>query len=303
MGPRISLALTLHNHQPVGNFGWVFAEVYEQAYEPMVAALEQHPTVRLSLHYTGPLLEWFVAERPEFVDRLRVLSGRGQVEILGGGQYEPVLASLPERDRIGQLRRMADELERLFGRRPHGAWLAERVWEPDLPTSLVAAGYRWTILDDAHFRAAAIPEEDLWGPYTTEDQGHLLRVFGTEQGLRYRIPFRDVEDVIGYLRDHATEAGDRVGMMGDDGEKFGAWPTTWQHCWGEGRWVERFFEALEANSEWLTTTTPSDWLDRHAPIGRVYVPTGSYAEMGEWALPANESLVYADVLHRAQAEH
>ena len=72
---------------------------------------------------------------------------------------------------------------------PAGAWLAERVWEPDLPTSLARPGYRWTILDDAHFRAAAIPEENLWGAYTTEDQGDLLTVFGTEQGLRYRIPF------------------------------------------------------------------------------------------------------------------
>ena len=62
--------------------------------------------------------------------------------------------------------------------------------------------------------------------------------------------------------------------MGDDGEKFGAWPTTWEHCWGESRWVERFFEALEANADWLTTTTPSAWLADHPPIGRVYVPTG-----------------------------
>ena len=51
--------------------------------------------------------------------------------------------------------------------------------------------------------------------------------------------------------------------MGDDGEKFGAWPTTWDHCWGEGRWVDRFFEALEANADWLTTTTPTDWLATH----------------------------------------
>ena len=302
MPPRISLALALHNHQPVGNFGWVFAEVFEQAYEPMIAALERHPGVRLSLHYTGPLLEWLIAERGEAVARLRTLVDRGQVEILGGGYYEPVLASLPERDRIGQLQRMADEVERFFGRRPSGAWLAERVWEPDLPTSLVSAGYDWTILDDAHFRAAAIPEDDLWGPYTTEDQGHLLRVFGTEQGLRYRIPFREVDEVIDYLRSHATDAGDRVGMMGDDGEKFGAWPTTWEHCWGERRWVERFFEALEANVDWLTTTTPSAWLADHPPIGRVYVPTGSYAEMGQWALPPDESLVFSEVLHRAQDE-
>jgi len=299
---RISLALAIHNHQPVGNFGWVIADSYERAYLPMVEALERHPGVRLSLHYTGPLLDWFRAERPDLLDRLRALVDRDQVEIVGGGYYEPVLVSLPGRDRIGQLVRMGDELESLFGRRPRGAWLAERVWEPDLPVALAAGGYDWTILDDAHFRAAAVPEEDLWGPYTTEDQGEILTVFGTEQGLRYRIPFRDVEDVISYLRDHATEDGTRLGTMGDDGEKFGGWPTTFEHCWGESRWVDRFFTALEENADWLTTVTPSDWLERQRPIGRVYIPTGSYAEMGQWALPAAESLAFADAVHRAEAD-
>ncbi|TMC66341.1 MAG: DUF1925 domain-containing protein, partial [Chloroflexi bacterium] len=303
MTARIALALAIHNHQPVGNFGWVFGDVHDQAYRPMIDALDRHRGVRLSLHYSGALLEWFRAERPEFLDALRALVERGQVELIGGGYYEPVLASLPERDRLGQLQRMASEVERLAGARPRGAWLAERVWEPDLPTSLAGAGYEWTILDDAHFRAAAIPEANLWGTYTTEDQGHLLTVFGTEQGLRYRIPFGEVDDVIGYLRDHATADGSRLGTMGDDGEKFGAWPTTWEHCWGSGRWVDRFFDALEANADWLTTVTPSDWLDRHPPIGRVYVPTSSYAEMGEWALPADEAAVFAQVVHDAIAEH
>ena len=52
MAPRISLALAIHNHQPVGNFGWVMDEVFEKAYEPMLAALERHAHVRLSLHYS-----------------------------------------------------------------------------------------------------------------------------------------------------------------------------------------------------------------------------------------------------------
>jgi len=299
---RISLALVLHNHQPVGNFGWVIADVFQQAYAPMLEALERHPRIRVSLHYSGPLLAWLQRERPQFIERLRTLVDRGQVELLGGGWAEPVLASLPERDRVGQLRRMADEVEALSGQRPHGAWLAERVWEPDLPTSLETAGYRWTILDDAHFRAGAVPEENLWGAYTTEDQGHSLTVFASEQGLRYRIPFGAVEDVVAYLHDHATEDGTRVGMMADDGEKFGAWPGTWDHCWGSGRWVERFFEALEANADWLTTVTPSEWLARGAPMGRVYVPTGSYSEMAAWALPADEATAYQEVLHRDLAE-
>jgi len=300
MQGRITLGLTLHNHQPVGNFGWVIAEVYEQAYLPMLDAIERHPSIGLGLHYSGPLLEWLRAERPEFLVRLRRLVERGQVEILGGGLYEPVLASLPERDRIAQLKRMADAVEAAFGVRPAGAWLAERVWEPDLPASLVDAGYAWTILDDAHLRAAGIAEDAMWGPYTTEDQGRLVTIFGTEKGLRYRIPFREVAEVIDHLRVHATEAGDRLGVMGDDGEKFGAWPGTWEHCWGKRRWVERFFEALEANADWLSTTRPSDWLAGHAPVGRTYLPTGSYDEMGEWALPAAEGVAFAAALHHAR---
>jgi len=300
--PRVSLALVIHNHQPVGNFGWVIARNYEVAYEPMVAALERHPAVRLSLHYTGPLLEWLRAERPEFLARLRALADRGQVEILGGGYYEPVLASLPEADRVGQLRRTVDELAAQFGRRPRGAWLAERVWEPDVPTSLVAAGYEWTVLDDAHFRAASIPEGAVWGAYTTDDQGRRISVFASEQGLRYRIPYGDVGDVIRYLHEHATDDGSRLGLMGDDGEKFGAWPGTWDLCWGERAWVDQFFAALEENSAWLSTTTPSAWLDRQPPVRRVYVPTSSYAEMGEWALPADEGLAFAGLLHAAVAE-
>ena len=50
---RISLALTLHNHQPVGNFGWVFDEIYEKAYLPMIEALEQ----------SGQRWRWFSTAR------------------------------------------------------------------------------------------------------------------------------------------------------------------------------------------------------------------------------------------------
>jgi alpha-amylase len=293
--------MVLHNHQPVGNFGWVIGDTYERAYLPMLSALERHPGIRVGLHYSGPLLDWIRAERPDFLERLGSLVAREQVELLGGGYFEPVLASLPERDRIDQLRHMADEIERIGGRRPAGAWLAERVWEPDLPTSIVDAGYRWTILDDSHFRAAAIDDHALWGPYTTEDQDRLLTVFGSDRELRYGIPFGRVEDIVGHLEANATAAGDRLGFMGDDGEKFGAWPDTYQHCWGPDGWVDRFFSAVEANAT-IATVTPSDWLADHRPIGRIYIPTSSYFEMGEWALPADQGLAFEAAVTSAEAE-
>ena len=191
MAPRISLALALHNHQPVGNFGWVFADVFEQAYLPMVEALERHPGVRLALHYTGPLLEWLRAERPEFIDRLRRAASRAARSRSSAAATTsrcwPRCRSATGSASCGG---WPTSSRRLFGRRPRGAWLAERVWEPDLPD--LARGRRLR-LDDPRRRplpGGGHPRGRMWGPYTTEDQGRLLTVFGTEQGLRYRIPFR-----------------------------------------------------------------------------------------------------------------
>jgi 4-alpha-glucanotransferase len=287
----------------VGNFGWVIEDVYNKAYEPLIGALERHPTIRLGLHYSGPLLHWMAAERPESLERLRALVARDQVEMLGGGMYEPILVALPERDRLGQLTRMREEIEALFGVTPRGAWLAERVWEPSVPFDLAAAGYEYTVLDDNHLRGASVAEDAMWGTYTTDDQGRLLTIFGTEQGLRYRIPWRPVDEVIDYLRSNATEAGERVGIMGDDGEKLGAWPGTYELSWSREKWVDRFFEAVEDNAQWLSTVTPASWMAEHQPVGRIYVPTSTYLEMTEWALPASEQPIFHDAVQRANDRH
>jgi alpha-amylase len=301
LGGRVSLSLVIHNHQPVGNFGWVIEDVFEHAYSPMLHALERHPGIRLGLHYTGPLLQWMAAERPDSIDQIRALVDRGQVEIVGGGYYEPILVALPDRDRHGQLVRMRDELETTFGQRPRGAWLAERVWEPSLAYDLAAAGYEWTCLDDNHLRAASIREDAMWTAFTTDDRGKRLSVFGTEQGLRYRIPFKPVEDVISYLAQRVTPDGQFVGMMGDDGEKFGAWPGTFEYCWSREHWVDRLFGAIEAGGDWLSMVRPSDWLASNPPSRRIYVPTSSYTEMTEWVLPPEETAVFVRLLAEARA--
>jgi len=302
VAPSVSLSLVIHNHQPVGNFGWVIEDVYEHAYQPMLDALERHPGIRIGLHYTGSLLQWMKANRPQAIEQIRGLVARDQVEIVGGAFYEPILITLPDRDRHGQLVRMADELESLIGRRPRGAWLAERVWEPSLPFDLANAGYAWTVLDDNHLRAASIKEDEMWTAFTTDDRGLRLTVFGTEQGLRYRIPFRPVQEVISYLREHATEDGEFVGMMGDDGEKFGSWPGTYEYCWSREYWVDRMFGALEANGDWLKTVKPSEWIDRHPPTKRIYFPTASYVEMTEWVLPPDETSGFVDLLEMARQQ-
>jgi len=87
--------------------------------------------------------------------------------------------------------------------------------------------------------------------------------------------------------------------MGDDCEKFGVWPGTYAHCYTNG-WLERFLTALEAESDWLETTTLSDYLAAHPPRHRVYLPTASYPEMMEWALPTSASCEFKAVHEEAE---
>jgi alpha-amylase len=207
-----------------------------------------------------------------------------------GGYYEPILPMIPDGDKIGQIRKMTRFIEESFGQTPAGLWLSERVWEPGLPAPLVAAGVRWTLVDDAHFRMTGLSEDDLDGYYLTEDQGARIMLFSGSQRLRYTIPWLNVEDLIAELRQRAHEAS-KPGpymVLGDDGEKFGGWPTTYAHVWEKG-WMERFFAALEAEAEWLETITPAAYAERFEARGLVYLPAASYAEMMEWAMPAHAS--------------
>jgi alpha-amylase len=294
---RLFLGLVIHNHQPVGNYGFVIEDVYERAYRPMLEALERHPGVRVAIHTSGCLFDWIERERPDYIARLRALCDRGQVEMLTGGYYEPILPMIRDSDKRGQIEKLTAYVERHFGQRPAGLWLTERVWEPGLPAPLAEAGVRWTLVDDEHFRMAGMRAESLDGYYLTEDQGERLAIFAGSQRLRYTIPWLDAGDLMAELRRNAETATSEAPylVLGDDGEKFGAWPTTYTHVWEQG-WIESFFTALEDAGEWLETVTPGAYMAAHQARGLVYLPAASYAEMMEWAMPASAGAAYQRVV-------
>ena len=284
MAPKFQLVLLIHAHQPVGNFDDVLERAYQQSYLPFVQALARHPSIRMGLHYTGSLLEWIERAHPEYFDQLRELVNREQVELTGGGYYEPILIAIPPDDRREQIKRLADYLEKHFARRPTGAWLAERVWEPQLPSTLGPAGVDYTLVDDTHLLGAGLEMDQLYGYYLAEDQGAIVKIIPGLKELRYLIPFKGAGEIIQFLRGAASAHPNGFASMGDDLEKFGVWPGTNEHCYGNG-WLEKFFAALEQNADWLETATPADAVGSRAPLDRADLPTASYHEMMEWALP------------------
>lgn len=302
----IFFSLVLHNHQPVGNFDFVNDHAYRMAYLPLVELLEKHPGVQVGLHFSGSLLDWLIQRDPELLERVKALVVRGQVEVLTGGYYEPVLAVLRDADKLGQIRKLTDTVRQWFGAEPKGVWLAERIWEPHLAKPLVEAGVRYVIVDDTHFEGVGFDKDkDLFGYFVTEEQGYALAVFPTLTRLRYSIPWYTVDDNIRWFQEQARESLPsllpKLAFMGEDGEKFGVWPGTHEHCWTNG-YMENLFAALEANNDWLRTITPSAFMEKYPALGRVYLPTASYMEMGEWSLPSHRSNELTDLRHSLQNE-
>ena len=294
---RIRLVLAIHNHQPIGNFEGVFEEAYRDSYAPFLEVLQEYPEIVVSLHNSGSLLEWLANAHPEYIDLVRALTERGQIEILGGPFYEPILGGIPRTDRVGQITAYSQYLEGLFGHPIRGMWVPERVWEQCFASSIAEAGIEYTILDDFHFRSAGLRDDDLRGYYVTEDEGRSLKIFPGSEHLRYTIPFADPEQTISYLRDIAERFPNPVVTFGDDGEKFGTWPGTKKHVY-QDRWLRRFFDALRENSDWLKVATLAEAVDHVSPTGRIYLPDSSYREMTEWALPTERQAEMSELEHR-----
>jgi alpha-amylase/alpha-mannosidase (GH57 family) len=280
---RLQFVVVLHNHQPVGNDPHIIEEVAQAAYRTLLGSLEAAPWFRHALHVSGPLLAWMESADAPYLERLGRMVERGQVELLTGGLYEPILAAIPSADRIAQVIALSDRIERRFGVRPQGLWLTERVWEPQVVPDLVAAGVRYVFMDDRAFIAAGIARQQLTSHFLTEEGGQRLAVFPLDQRLRTLIPWRPVEEAEAYLRDRAA-AGDRVAVFGDDGEKFGAWPETYEKVYTRG-WLAAFLAMLQRMGDRVVTCLPGEVLATTPPAGLCYLPTSSYSEMEDWALP------------------
>ncbi|MDP3911950.1 MAG: DUF1926 domain-containing protein [Gemmatimonadales bacterium] len=278
----------LHLHQPVGNFDQVFVEHVRDVYRPFVARARAAGFWPLTLHMSGPLLEWLDAHDTAFLDDIGRLVNDGKVELLLSGFDEPILVSLPRPDRVEQIERQRAFLRRRFGTAATGGglWLTERVWQPELAADLAAAGIEYTFVDDRHFLVSGFRREQLHRPYRTESDGRGVGLLAIDERLRYLIPFRPPAETAAYLRE-LRAAGHTLAVLADDGEKFGGWPGTKQWVYDHG-WLAAFFQQMDALREGgevrlVTGTTAM----REVPNGGLaYLGTASYREMETWALPA-----------------
>ncbi len=298
MTQAITLLLGVHAHQPVGNFPEVIADAHLRCYKPFLETLYAYPDFRFAAHFSGWLLDWLRERYPADLELLAAMVRRGQVELFSSGDTEPVLAAIPQRDRVGQLQTLNDKLTAWTGVRPSGAWLTERVWESAVVPALAETGIRYVTVDDYHFFCTGKPSAALDSYYSTEEGGARLDLFPISEALRYRLPFSPAHEVIGYLEQLADQ-GQSAAIYFDDIEKFGIWPETYDWVYHRG-WLKALIEGVLASPK-IRTATYADFHARQPTRGIVYLPTTSYSEMNEWTLPMPAAGIYSALLASEKA--
>ena len=295
MTQTISLLLGVHAHQPVGNFPHVIDEAHQRCYRPFLQTLHRFPDFRFAAHFSGWLLDYLIEKFPDDMALLQEMVVRGQVELFSSGDCEPVLAAIPSRDRLGQLRTLAAKIKDHFGHAPQGAWLTERVWEATVVPALADSGIRYVVVDDYHFLCTGKTSDELDGYYSTEEDGRSLDLFPISEALRYRVPFSPAPEVVGYVERLADE-GHSAAIYFDDIEKFGIWPETYEWVYEKG-WLEQFVRGV-LRSKKVRTETFEEFHTRSTTHGVVYLPTTSYIEMNQWTLPAPAAETFAGLLQQ-----
>jgi hypothetical protein len=180
MEKTISFILGCHNHIPFGTADDEFERIYHTKLRPFISTLYKYPKIQATLHYSGVLLHRLERAHPEFFMLIEDMVSRKQVELLGGGFYEPMMPLIPLADKIGQIELLTTYLRKQFGKRPLGCRLPALAWEQNLVGPLTTAGMTYTFLDEDQFSMAGISNPS---PCITEDQGRIITVFPVSCGL------------------------------------------------------------------------------------------------------------------------
>ncbi len=278
---NLGLVLCVANTQPPGTSGPEVRRACERAYFPILDVVEEYTQLRLSMHWSGQLLEWMELHAPDRLEQLIRVVRTGRIEVLGGLHGGAVLPSLPERDAVGQVQQSLRWWRQHADLRVRGAWLPYFAWDPVAPRIFGRLGLQFSALETAQLGTGASGD----GYWLAEREGSILALFGADPVISRMIPNASPARIVDVLAARAR-AGQRVVTVAVRGEDFGAAidSSATRSFTGERAWVRRFLNALAEASPWLKGVHFGTVVDRLRPSGRVYPPASVQASVAAAAL-------------------
>jgi alpha-amylase len=187
-----------YNTMPDGASGKLYELTYQRCWRPFLSSLYKFTNVYSVLYYSGIVFQWIEENHPEFILLLEEMADRKQIELLGGGYFNPLFPALQSSDKIGQIEMLTTYLRKTFGKRPSGGWLYEYAWDASLPLVFRNSGLGYTFLPAEMLQQAGVFDAGI-ETLVTEDQKKLLYVlpsFDLNETFGSAIPFESALEAL-----------------------------------------------------------------------------------------------------------
>ena len=212
----------LHFYQPYGQKREIVDAIVAQCYRPVAQGLLDNSRARVTINFTGVLLDLLDEYGHADVIAMYAEAVRlGRVELVGSAKYHAILPLLPEAEVRRQIEINNETNRKFFGKsyEPRGIFLPEMAWSPNLAGVLDDMGFDWVMLDELA-AVGRIGNVDYSRTYQITGTG--LKAVFREHRLSSMLSWvaRDLKQ----LKAAAYAEGDlskRYILTGMDGEVFG----------------------------------------------------------------------------------
>ena len=150
-----------------------FETDYKAVYKTIAKFLYSHSQLPFTFSFLGNQFLYIKKKHPEFFVLLKEMIDRKQVEILGGGFYNPVMPLLYPVDRNGQIEMFSSEISDATGKRPRGISLFADCWDSSLISNLCTTGMEYVLLEES-----LIPNNKIkYLPLNMAELGKSVEIF------------------------------------------------------------------------------------------------------------------------------
>lgn len=260
----------------------VLEKEYQNIYKPVAKFLYSHPAFCLSFSFNGPQFEFYRRKHPEFIEILQMLIGRKQIEILGGGFYDPVFPLLFPRDRTGQIELLSSSIREAVGKRPRGLSMCASIWESSLLPCFSTCGMEFVMLDET----LVPPEKNTCIPLIMSDKGKSIIILPVENSLKPQ-PNVQISGFIDAVTAKVQKSQRNSEPHIQSGEKVISIQFSHKELKKllESGWLENLSTVIsDEKNEKCILSIPSNVVKNSVVFQPVFIPAGMSGEIAQWAI-------------------
>ncbi len=285
---RIDLCFGLHFTNDGAQIASNISDTYSKKYKKIFSFICSHPNIRLSLFIPGVLLEWLRKTHPEVITVLSEKTASGQIELLGGGYYEPVFPLTLPSDRVTQIENLTTLIRKLVGKKPRGVFLNECIWDPSLISTFNTCAMEYTFLDSRIIPQRRLNPQSVFAPHIVEDLGRTITVIPLQQNCRPHAK----QSPLGYLRFlHNMQQLDSSSVVA------GHFSVDEFLILIENSWFSDFTNLLKGDDT-VQFTLPYQFLKENPARHKSYISAGCSSDIAVWATEpcvAHPSILTQDI--------